>query len=67
VPYIGMSSCWAYQLYRVISYVLLRCYQQQINVTMQNHHNLIYREEEKEMSPTLKYFGVGAISWSPTL
>ena len=32
---------------------------------MQNHHNLVYREEEREMFPTLKLFGVGAIPWSP--
>ncbi len=32
---------------------------------MQNHHNLVYREEEREMFPTLKHFGVGAIPWSP--
>jgi aryl-alcohol dehydrogenase-like predicted oxidoreductase len=32
---------------------------------MQNHYNLLYREEEREMMPTLKLFGVGAIPWSP--
>jgi len=32
---------------------------------MQNHYNLIYREEEREMMPTLKHFGVGSIPWSP--
>ncbi|ESK86586.1 aldo keto reductase [Moniliophthora roreri MCA 2997] len=32
---------------------------------MQNHYNLVYREEEREMFPTLKYFGVGSIPWSP--
>ena len=32
---------------------------------MQNHYNLVYREEEREMFPTLKQFGVGAIPWSP--
>ncbi|KAH9840741.1 Aldo/keto reductase, partial [Rhodofomes roseus] len=34
-------------------------------VSMQNQHSLIYREEEREMFPTLKMFGVGAIPWSP--
>ncbi|PPQ74709.1 hypothetical protein CVT26_007560 [Gymnopilus dilepis] len=34
-------------------------------ISMQNHYNLIYREEEREMFPTLKYFGVGSIPWSP--
>ena len=32
---------------------------------MQNHYSLVYREEEREMMPTLKYFGVGCIPWSP--
>jgi len=32
---------------------------------MQNHYSLLYREEEREMLPTLKMFGVGAIPWSP--
>ena len=32
---------------------------------MQNHYNLVYREEEREMFPTLKLFGVGSIPWSP--
>ncbi|KAJ7650032.1 aryl-alcohol dehydrogenase [Roridomyces roridus] len=30
-----------------------------------NHYNLLYREEEREMFPTLKHFGVGSIPWSP--
>ncbi|QRV91185.1 aldo/keto reductase family protein [Ceratobasidium sp. AG-Ba] len=34
-------------------------------ISMQNHHNLLYREEEREMIPTLKMFGVGMIPWSP--
>ncbi|KAJ7682266.1 aryl-alcohol dehydrogenase [Mycena polygramma] len=34
-------------------------------ISMQNHHNLLYREEEREMFPTLRHFGVGAIPWSP--
>lgn len=32
---------------------------------MQNHYNLVYREEEREMMPSLKHFGVGCIPWSP--
>ncbi|KDN37651.1 hypothetical protein RSAG8_10056, partial [Rhizoctonia solani AG-8 WAC10335] len=34
-------------------------------IPMQNHYNLLYREEEREMIPTLKMFGVGMILWSP--
>ncbi|TFY79318.1 hypothetical protein EWM64_g4694 [Hericium alpestre] len=35
-------------------------------ISMQNHYSLLYREEEREMMPTLKvHFGVGSIPWSP--
>ncbi|GAB1524291.1 hypothetical protein RhiTH_007444 [Rhizoctonia solani] len=61
--YIGMSSCHAYQFHAMQNY--------EINngltpfVSMQNLYNLIYREEEREMMPTLKMFGTGMIPWSP--
>jgi aryl-alcohol dehydrogenase-like predicted oxidoreductase len=32
---------------------------------MQNHHSLIYREEEREMHPYCDFAGVGLIPWSP--
>ncbi|KAJ7625801.1 Aldo/keto reductase [Roridomyces roridus] len=63
VRYIGMSSCWAYQFHIMQNYAITH------NLTpfisMQNHHNVVYREEEREMFPTLKHFGVGIIPWSP--
>ncbi|KAF7336771.1 Aldo-ket-red domain-containing protein [Mycena venus] len=63
VRYIGMSSCYAWQFHAMQNYAIAN------NLTpfvsMQNHHNLLYREEEREMFPTLKLFGVGAIPWSP--
>src|SRR5262249_23885087 len=34
-------------------------------VTMQNHYNLIYREEEREMIPLCRTEGVGLLPWSP--
>jgi aryl-alcohol dehydrogenase (NADP+) len=34
-------------------------------VSMQNHYNLIYREEEREMIPLCKEEGIGLIPWSP--
>jgi len=34
-------------------------------VTMQNHYNLVYREEEREMIPLCRAEGVGLIPWSP--
>lgn len=63
VRYIGMSSCWAWQFHAMQNYAI------QNNLTpfisMQNHHNLIYREEEREMMPLLKHLEVGVIPWSP--
>ncbi|KAI0365119.1 aryl-alcohol dehydrogenase [Pilatotrama ljubarskyi] len=63
VRYIGMSSCWAYQFHAMQNYAITH------NLTpfisMQNHYSLVYREEEREMFPTVKQFGVGAIPWSP--
>jgi aryl-alcohol dehydrogenase-like predicted oxidoreductase len=32
---------------------------------MQNHYNLVYREEEREMNPLCRDLGVGLIPWSP--
>ena len=34
-------------------------------VSMQNHYNLVYREEEREMIPLCKDQGIGLIPWSP--
>jgi aryl-alcohol dehydrogenase (NADP+) len=34
-------------------------------VSMQNHYNLVYREEEREMNPLCRATGVGLIPWSP--
>jgi len=63
VRYLGMSSCWAWQFHAMQNYAIHN------NLTpfisMQNHYNLVYREEEREMLPTLKYLNVGAIPWSP--
>ncbi|KAI9066915.1 Aldo/keto reductase [Trametes sanguinea] len=63
VRYIGMSSCYAYQFHQMQHYAITH------NLTpfisMQNHYSLLYREEEREMFPTLKLFGVGSIPWSP--
>ena len=33
--------------------------------TMQNHYNLVYREEEREMLPLCETEGIGVIPWSP--
>jgi aryl-alcohol dehydrogenase (NADP+) len=34
-------------------------------VTMQNHYNLVYREEEREMVPLCRAEGIGLLPWSP--
>ncbi|KAI0051517.1 Aldo keto reductase [Auriscalpium vulgare] len=63
VRYIGMSSCHAWQFHIMQNYAITH------NLTpfisMQNHYSLLYREEEREMFPTLNHFKVGAIPWSP--
>ncbi|KAH9850230.1 Aldo/keto reductase [Lenzites betulinus] len=63
VRYIGMSSCFAYQFAQMQNYAI----QNKLTpfISMQNHYSLVYREEEREMFPTLKQFGVGSIPWSP--
>ncbi|KAF9474778.1 Aldo/keto reductase [Pholiota conissans] len=58
VRYIGMSSCYAWQYYAINNHLTPF-------ISMQNHYNIVYREEEREMFPTLKHFGVGSIPWSP--
>ncbi|KAF8219811.1 aryl-alcohol dehydrogenase [Tricholoma matsutake] len=63
VRYIGMSSCWAWQFQAMQNYAITN--KLTPFISMQNHYNLIYREEEREMFPTLKMFGVGSIPWSP--
>ncbi|PIL26151.1 transporter [Ganoderma sinense ZZ0214-1] len=63
VRYIGMSSCWAYQFHAMQNYAIT--HNLTPFVSMQNHYSLMYREEEREMMPTLKMFGVGSIPWSP--
>jgi aryl-alcohol dehydrogenase-like predicted oxidoreductase len=61
--YIGASSMFAWQfaqmLYTSDSLGLTRF------VTMQNHYNLVYREEEREMVPLCESEGVGLLPWSP--
>src|SRR5436190_1586255 len=61
--YIGASSMWAWQFAKAL-------HLQDGNgwsrfVTMQDHYNLLYREEEREMLPLCADVGVGAIPWSP--
>jgi len=61
--YLGASSMFAWQfaqmLYTADALGLARF------VTMQNHYNLVYREEEREMNPLCLEEGIGLIPWSP--
>jgi aryl-alcohol dehydrogenase-like predicted oxidoreductase len=63
IRYIGGSSCNAYQFSKAIQVAKHRGLTQ--FVSMQNHYNLIYREEEREMNPLCVSEGVGLIPWSP--
>ncbi|KAG9046859.1 hypothetical protein FS837_003525 [Tulasnella sp. UAMH 9824] len=63
VRYIGMSSCYAWQFHKMQAYA--RQYNLTEFISMQNLHNAIYREEEREMVPLLQDMGVGMIPWSP--
>jgi aryl-alcohol dehydrogenase-like predicted oxidoreductase len=61
--YIGASSMYAWQMAKMLhtsDRLGLAMF-----VTMQNHYNLVYREEEREMNPLCRDEGVGLIPWSP--
>jgi aryl-alcohol dehydrogenase-like predicted oxidoreductase len=61
--YIGASSMWAWQFMKALG--LQRTNGWSRFVSMQNHLNLLYREEEREMLPLCISEGVGVIPWSP--
>jgi aryl-alcohol dehydrogenase-like predicted oxidoreductase len=61
--YIGASSMFAWQ-FATAQHVAERDHLTRF-VSMQNHYNLIYREEEREMIPLCVEQGVGVIPWSP--
>lgn len=63
VRYIGASSMRAYQFHRALN--LSRRNGWARFVSMQNHVNLLYREEEREMLPLCREEGIGVIPWSP--
>ncbi len=61
--YVGASSMYSWQFLKMLNFQkgngLARF------ATMQNHYNLVYREEEREMIPLCLDQGVGCIPWSP--
>jgi 1-deoxyxylulose-5-phosphate synthase len=63
VRYIGASSMYAWQFTKALYVAELNGWTK--FVSMQNHYNLIYREEEREMLPLCMDQGIGVIPWSP--
>ena len=63
VLYLGASSMYAWQLMKMLSVSERRGWAR--FVSMQNHYNLVYREEEREMMPLCVEEGLGVIPWSP--
>lgn len=61
--YIGASSMYAWQFARMLHVSQVHGWAR--FVSMQNHYNLVYREEEREMMPLCRAEGVGIIPWSP--
>jgi aryl-alcohol dehydrogenase (NADP+) len=61
--YIGASSMYAWQFAKAQHVADLGGWTR--FVSMQNHYNLLYREEEREMLPLCADQGVGVIPWSP--
>jgi aryl-alcohol dehydrogenase-like predicted oxidoreductase len=61
--YIGASSMYAWQFAQMLQVSERRGGAR--FVSMQNHYNLVYREEEREMLPLCRAEGIGVIPWSP--
>jgi len=63
VRYLGASSMHAWQFTKALYLADLHGWSR--FVSMQNHYNLLYREEEREMIPLCGSEGIGIIPWSP--
>jgi aryl-alcohol dehydrogenase (NADP+) len=61
--YLGASSMYAWQFLKMLEFQRQNGLAQ--FVTMQNHYNLIYREDEREMIPLCRAEKIGLIPWSP--
>jgi 1-deoxyxylulose-5-phosphate synthase len=61
--YLGASSMWAWQFSKAL--YTSRQHGWTPFVSMQNHYNLLYREEEREMMPLCADQGIGVLPWSP--
>jgi aryl-alcohol dehydrogenase-like predicted oxidoreductase len=63
VRYIGASSMYSWQFTKSLYLADLKGWTR--FVSMQNHYNLLYREEEREMMGVCAAEGIGVIPWSP--
>jgi len=63
VRYLGASSGYAWEFAQALAMADHRGWSRFIS--MQNHYNLLYREEEREMLPLCRKEGIGVIPWSP--
>ncbi len=61
--YVGASSMYAWQFSKMLHVAEEHGWAR--FVTMQDHYNLLYREEEREMLPLCADEGIGVIPWSP--
>ena len=61
--YLGASSMFAWQFLKALNTSALHGWTK--FVSMQNHYNLVYREEEREMIPLCIDQGIGLLPWSP--
>ncbi|QHN01999.1 aldo/keto reductase [Granulicella sp. WH15] len=61
--YLGASSMYAWQFMKMLEFQKQNGLAQ--FMTMQNHYNLVYREEEREMIPLCLSEKIGLIPWSP--
>ena len=61
--YIGASSMYAWQFAKMLATQEKHGWTR--FVSMQNHYNLVYREEEREVLPLCRAEGIGVIPWSP--
>ena len=63
VRYLGSSSCYAWEFAQALAMADSLGWTRFIS--MQNHYNLLYREEEREMIPLCRKEGIGLLPWSP--
>lgn len=63
VRYLGASSMYAWQFTKALYLADIRHWTRFIS--MQNHYNLVYREEEREMLPLCRAEGIAVMPWSP--